>query len=383
VVLAVLVVLLRALVAPVLLMASVVLSFLGSLGGAALLFHALGRSATDPELPLYGFLFLVALGVDYTIFLMSRAREETARIGTRDGTLRALAVTGGVITSAGVLLAATFTVLGVMPVTFMLQLGLLVGVGALLDTFVVRTMLVPALALDLDRRLWWPSRLGSVPRSAATPPLVMSKYASRSGTSRHHRAVTNLGAGDSAPPFGCNLVARSFRRASGSAWEGVVKRSEEDEFRAFVGVRMERWRRAAYLLCHDWHTADDLVAIVVGKLCRSWRRICTVDNPDAYAQRMLTMAWLVVLCRILSGWFKVINVDGTVAGGAGAGHDREEDLEFLHDGVEGQAGAGTFGSRRRLLRKAWARLTRVTWRCQPMNVRPSKWSMPRPVLSSR
>ena len=155
----VLTLLLRALVAPALLMASVVVSFLGAMGAAALVLKALGHSHIDRGLPLFGFLFLVALGVDYTIFLMSRAREETARIGSRDGMLRALTVTGGVITSAGAVLAATFGVLAVLPLTFMLQLGLIVAVGVLLDTLVVRTLLVPALSLDIGRRTWWPSRL--------------------------------------------------------------------------------------------------------------------------------------------------------------------------------------------------------------------------------
>ena len=158
-VLLVLVVLLRSLVAPVLLIASVVVSFLGALGTVALVLSALGRSSTERALPLYGFLFLIALGVDYTVFLMGRAREETARVGTRAGVLRALAVTGGVVTSAGVLLAATFGVLTVMPLTFMLHLGLLIAIGVLFDTLVVRTLLVPALAVDIGPRIWWPGAL--------------------------------------------------------------------------------------------------------------------------------------------------------------------------------------------------------------------------------
>jgi RND superfamily putative drug exporter len=159
VVLIVLITLLRALVAPLLLMVSVVVSFLGAFGAAALIFAATGHSHIDRGLPLFSYLFLVALGVDYTIFLMSRAREETARIGHRAGMLRALTVTGGVITSAGVVLAATFSVLAILPLTFMLQIGTIVAVGVLLDTLVVRTLVVPALGLDVGRRVWWPSRL--------------------------------------------------------------------------------------------------------------------------------------------------------------------------------------------------------------------------------
>ncbi|HCT75629.1 MAG TPA: hypothetical protein DGT23_03340 [Micromonosporaceae bacterium] len=157
VVLGVLMVLLRALVAPLLLLASVVLSFGAALGASAAVFHLLGFPTLDKSVLLNGFLFLVALGVDYTIFLMTRAREETALIGHRAGVPKALAVTGGVITSAGIVLAATFSVLAVMPVVFMLQLGVVVAVGVLLDTFVVRSLLVPALVVDVGPRVWWPT----------------------------------------------------------------------------------------------------------------------------------------------------------------------------------------------------------------------------------
>lgn len=167
VVLLTLTVLLRALVGPLVLLASVVLSFGAALGAAALLFNALGHPRVDPALPLFGFLFLVALGVDYTIFLMTRAREEVGRVGHRPGVLRALAVTGGVITSAGIVLAATFAGLASLPVVFVLHIGLLVAVGVLLDTLVVRSFLVPALALDIGPRFWWPGRLA---RTVATEP---------------------------------------------------------------------------------------------------------------------------------------------------------------------------------------------------------------------
>jgi RND superfamily putative drug exporter len=159
VVLVVLVVLLRALVAPLLLLGSVALSFLAAFGLSALVFHALGQSRIDQQtlpLPLFGFLFLVALGIDYNIFLMTRASEESARAGHARGILGALTVTGGVITGAGVVLAATFSLLAVLPLVPLLQLGVLVAVGVLLDTLVVRTLLVPALALDTGQRFWWP-----------------------------------------------------------------------------------------------------------------------------------------------------------------------------------------------------------------------------------
>jgi putative drug exporter of the RND superfamily len=170
VVLLVLIVLLRALVAPLLLLASVVLSFGAALGTSALIFHALGFPRIDNSLLLNGFLFLVALGVDYTIFLMTRAREEVAARGHAAGVPHALAVTGGVITSAGLVLAATFSVLAVLPLVFMMQLGVLVAVGVLLDTFVVRSLLVPALVLDAGRRSWWPSRLAVRPEPDGAGP---------------------------------------------------------------------------------------------------------------------------------------------------------------------------------------------------------------------
>jgi RND superfamily putative drug exporter len=159
VVLLVLIALLRSLVAPVLLLLTVIASFAASLGAASLVLKfVLDIPALDAGVPLLSFLFLVALGVDYNIFLVTRAREETvARRNTRAGTVRALAATGGVITSAGILLAAVFTVLGVLPVIVLTQIGVVVGIGVLLDTLVVRTLVVPAIALLLGERFWWPA----------------------------------------------------------------------------------------------------------------------------------------------------------------------------------------------------------------------------------
>ncbi|RBY77653.1 hypothetical protein DQ238_14705 [Geodermatophilus sp. TF02-6] len=156
----VLALLLRSLVAPVLLVATVVLSVGATVGVAALVFdHVFGFPGSDPGILLIGFVFLVALGIDYNIFLMTRAREESARHGTRDGVLRALAVTGGVITSAGMVLAATFGALSVLPLLFLVQVAFLVGFGVLLDTFVVRSLVVPSAVALLGDRTWWPSRL--------------------------------------------------------------------------------------------------------------------------------------------------------------------------------------------------------------------------------
>jgi RND superfamily putative drug exporter len=153
-----LVLVLRAVVAPVLLVATVVLSFAAAMGAAAWILQALGHRYMDPALPLWTFLFLVTLGVDYTIFLMTRAREEVATVGHREGILSALTVTGAVITSAGLVLAATFATLILLPAVTPLQVGLIVAVGVLLDTAVVRTLLVPTLAIDVGTRFWWPGR---------------------------------------------------------------------------------------------------------------------------------------------------------------------------------------------------------------------------------
>ncbi|MEU4426632.1 MMPL family transporter, partial [Actinoplanes sp. NPDC024001] len=163
VVLAILILLLRALVAPLLLMASVVLSFGAALGVAGFILTAIGYPNLMITLPLQVFLFLVALGVDYTIFLMTRAREEAGRIGHRPGVLRALTVTGGVITSAGLVLAATFAALSLLPLVPSLQMAVIVAAGVLIDTFLVRSLLVPALALELGERTWWPARLPQRP----------------------------------------------------------------------------------------------------------------------------------------------------------------------------------------------------------------------------
>lgn len=161
VILVFLVVLLRALVAPVLLLVTTVLSYLAALGISALVFnYVFGFPGADPAVPLFGFVFLTALGVDYSIFLTTRAREETPRRGAPDALLHSLVVTGGVITSAGVVLAATFAALAVLPLMFMVQLAFLVSIGVLIDTLVVRTLLIPALGVDLGPRFWWPSRLG-------------------------------------------------------------------------------------------------------------------------------------------------------------------------------------------------------------------------------
>jgi len=161
----VLVLLLRALLAPILLLGSVVLSFFSAMGAAWLIFqNVFGMSGLDFSVFLYSFLFLVALGVDYNIFLVSRAREESANLAdsvrqpTRQAMIKALGATGGVITSAGILLAAVFAVLGVLPLIALFQVGIIVGIGVLIDTLLVRTVVVPALAFITGDKFWWPRK---------------------------------------------------------------------------------------------------------------------------------------------------------------------------------------------------------------------------------
>jgi putative drug exporter of the RND superfamily len=160
VVLIILGLLLRSVVAPALLVATVVLSFAAALGVSALVFdHLFGFAGADPSFPLWTFVFLVALGTDYNIFLMTRVHEESKLHGTRRGALIGLAATGGVITSAGIVLAGTFAALGTLPLVFVTEIGFAVAFGVLLDTFVVRSVLVTALNLDVGRWIWWPSSL--------------------------------------------------------------------------------------------------------------------------------------------------------------------------------------------------------------------------------
>ncbi|HWJ11160.1 MAG TPA: MMPL family transporter, partial [Nocardioides sp.] len=173
VVFVILLLLLRAVLAPVILIATVVLSFGAALGISALLFeYVFGFAGSDPGFPLFAFVFLVALGIDYNIFLMTRVREETVNHGTRRGSLIALSSTGGVITSAGLVLAATFLVLGSLPLVFLAELGVAVALGVLLDTMIVRSVLVTALNLDLGGKIWWPSKLDQSDASADEPPAV-------------------------------------------------------------------------------------------------------------------------------------------------------------------------------------------------------------------
>ncbi|MFI5958950.1 MMPL family transporter [Cryptosporangium sp. NPDC051539] len=172
VVLIVLGLLLRAIVAPLVLMATVIVSFAAAFGGSVFVFDTiLGFKGVDYSVPLLAFLFLVALGVDYNIFLASRAREEAGRLGTREGMLKALSATGGVITSAGLVLAATFAVLATLPLVMLIEVGFLVAFGVLLDALLVRSVLVPALTLLIGRRIWWPSRLSGPAAKLPDGPL--------------------------------------------------------------------------------------------------------------------------------------------------------------------------------------------------------------------
>jgi putative drug exporter of the RND superfamily len=166
----ILVLLLRSVLAPLLLVGTVILSFLAALGVGYFAFDVIfDFPGSDPSLPLFAFVFLVALGVDYNIFLVARAREETFKHGTREGMLRALAVTGGVITSAGIVLAGTFSVLAVLPLVFLTEIGFVVAFGVLLDTFLVRSVLVPALGITFGKRFWWPSELSRTDGTGGPP----------------------------------------------------------------------------------------------------------------------------------------------------------------------------------------------------------------------
>ncbi len=166
----ILAVLLRALLAPAMLVATVLLSYGAALGTGAFVFtHLFGYPGEDPSLVLFTFLFLVALGVDYNIFLMARVREEALESSTRAGVVRALAVTGPVITSAGVVLAGTFSALASLPLISFTEIGFVIAFGVLLDTLLVRTILVPAVVIELDRRIWWPSALARGGRTPAAP----------------------------------------------------------------------------------------------------------------------------------------------------------------------------------------------------------------------
>lgn len=156
----ILILLLRSIIAPLLLIITVVISYVAALGVSALVFnHIFGFPGADASVPLFGFVFLVALGIDYNIFLMTRVREESKKIGTLQGIIRGLGKTGGVITSAGIVLAATFAALGIIPILFLAQIAFIVAFGVLIDTIIVRSLLVPALAYDIGRFIWWPSKL--------------------------------------------------------------------------------------------------------------------------------------------------------------------------------------------------------------------------------
>jgi putative drug exporter of the RND superfamily len=166
--------LLRAVLAPLVLVLTTALSFGASFGLASLLWrYGFGYPGVNPQIPLYIFIFLAALGADYNIFLAARAREESRQAGTRQGTLRGLAVTGGVITAAGVILAATFAALAQLPSVSVTEAGTAIAIGVLLDTLLVRTVLVPAALITIGDRIWWPG-----PCPAATGPRVTRASAS-------------------------------------------------------------------------------------------------------------------------------------------------------------------------------------------------------------
>ena len=173
VVLLILMLLLRSILAPLVLIGTVVLSFGAAIGVSALIFrYVFGYAGADSSFPLFVFVFLVALGIDYNIFLMTRVREEAIRVGHHRGSLVGLAATGGVITSAGLVLAGTFAVLGTLPLVSFAEIGFAVAFGVLLDTLVVRSVLVTALNLDIGKAMWWPSALSKRPDPQPAPEQV-------------------------------------------------------------------------------------------------------------------------------------------------------------------------------------------------------------------
>ncbi len=219
VVLIILGLLLRSVVAPLVLIGTVILSFGAALGLSALAFrNFFGFAGADTSMPLFVFVFLVALGIDYNIFLMTRVREESARAGTRRGALTGLAATGGVITSAGAVLAGTFAMLGTLPLVIFTEIGFAVAFGVLLDTIIVRSVLVTALTLDLDRWMWWPSQLCRVQRG---PMLAHaeSQAAIRRLFSRH-RAVAPMPSSSTPRQIGASTSAPATRLATSPGRRG-------------------------------------------------------------------------------------------------------------------------------------------------------------------
>lgn len=181
----ILAILLRSIVAPLILIGTVLLSFGAALGLSALVFrHVFGFGGADSSFPLFVFVFLVALGIDYNIFLMTRVREEALKFGTRRGALIGLAATGGVITSAGLVLAGTFAALATLPVVFLAELGFAVAFGVLMDTIVVRSVLVTALNLDVGRHMWWPSALARKTDMDSTDDLTDRDFAPQAQAAR-------------------------------------------------------------------------------------------------------------------------------------------------------------------------------------------------------
>jgi RND superfamily putative drug exporter len=186
---------LRAITAPLVPIGTVIVSYLAALGIGAFFFeNVFDFPGMPPDLPLFAFVFLVALGVDYNLFLMARVREETLTHGTRDGTIRGLAVTGTVITSAGLVLAGTFSTLAVLPLMALTEIGFTIAVGVLIDTFIVRSLLVPALVLEIGDPVWWPSALARFPANARRDPSRggSSSRPSHELRSSHHLAPSSF-----------------------------------------------------------------------------------------------------------------------------------------------------------------------------------------------
>ena len=283
----ILAILLRALVAPLILTATVVLSFAAALGVSAFFFnHVFGFGGADTSFPLLVYVFLVALGIDYNIFLMTRVREEAHRRDTRHGAITGLAATGGVITSAGFVLTGTFAALATLPSTFTTELGFAVAFGILLDTIIVRSVLVTALNLDIGRWMWWPSKLAHTPDPA---PAELGHERARAWPGSDKKPGSGILA---ALAFGAGLPHGGYggRSVPGGGYEGPDGAAGGGLCGGGVGRADSWWAGAGFLdrhrLCRvsGWHFAD-VFELVAAWPSRWWVSSCVpaAREPDRLA----------------------------------------------------------------------------------------------------
>ena len=343
VVLLTLIALLRAIVAPLYLIGSVILSFFGMFGVCLVFFtQVLDETGFDPSLPIFAFIFLVALGVDYNIFLMDRVREEARRIGTRRGALRALVATGPVITSAGIILAGTFAVLAMLPIDILLELGTVVAFGVLVDTFIVRSMLVPAIITVVGDKSWWPSALA---RTAAPAEPARPRRDRRSRSrARMPRCVEQLARPD---PLRHVLRLGAVDAAVLELDHGVLALAAE----ALEVVALARAQRALHELVLDALLVERLLHAPAGMRSELGPDVGTAMELDGHA-RIVAHAGCATRARIPEvlmhegdrhaaladgGGDALDRAEPHVAAGEDAGHAR---LEQVRVAVERPAPAG-------------------------------------------